>query len=84
MILLYGKYLDLLSSLDEYTQSHYSKSKLQDLIYTHYTNSYSSFLAQNQHHEIIRISKKSIYRDEKREKKRFRNHMNGKHKVAFI
>lgn len=47
MVLSYGKYIELLSALDEHCKGTLEKEALQDAIFKHYTGLYRTFVAQN-------------------------------------
>lgn len=47
MLLSYGKYLDLLSALDEHCKGSLTKAELQNAIFNHYADKYGSFVAEN-------------------------------------
>ena len=77
MILTYGKYLELLSALDEHCKGALEKCELQDAIFDHYMGLYGSFVAENLNKEK-RLFKVTFQRSKrnKGERKLFRNFMN--------
>ena len=78
MTLSYARYIDLMSALDEYSNSTLEKKDLQDTIYEHYINKYPYFIAEN-----AKGSKRVFFNRDRyskhvktTEKKYFRKHMN--------
>lgn len=47
MVLTYGKYIELMSALDEHCNGALEKDELQNAIFDHYTKLYGSFVAEN-------------------------------------
>lgn len=78
MLLSYGKYIELMSALDEHCKGTVEKCRLQDAIFDRYMHLYNgSFVAENINNVKMLFSiKLQKTRDNKRERKRFRNFMN--------
>ena len=72
MTLTYGRYLELLSALDEYTNCTLDKADLQRLIYDHFINKYGSFICGNAKSELKLFVKPSVVSKPKKEKKAFK------------
>ena len=77
MVLTYGKYIELLSALDEHCKGTLEKDNLQNAIFDHYTGLYGSFVAENingvKRLFLIRFQKT---KNNKAERKLFRHFMN--------
>ena len=77
MVLTYGKYIELLSALDEHCNSTLEKDVLQNAIFDHYTGLYGNFVAENingvKRLFLIRFQKA---KKNKAERKLFRHFMN--------
>ena len=77
MVLTYGKYIELVSALDEHCNGILEKNELQDAIFDHYMSKYGSFVAENVNGAkrlfTIKLQKA---KNNKAERKVFRNFMN--------
>ena len=77
MVLTYGKYIGLMSALDEHCGGSLDKNVLQNAIFDHYMYLYGSFVAEN-----INKSKRLFFikfqktKNNDAERKIFRNFMN--------
>ena len=77
MVLTYGKYIELMSALDEYSEGTHEKHELQSAIFNHYAEKFDSFVAENINgsRRLFKVlyGKSNI---NKAERKAFRNFMN--------
>lgn len=77
MVLTYGKYIGLMSALDEHCNGALEKEELQNAIFDHYTELYGSFVAENingvKRLFLIRFQKT---KNNEAERKLFRHFMN--------
>ena len=77
MVLTYGKYIGLMSALDEHCNGALGKDELQNAIFDHYAGLYGSFVAENingvKRLFLIRFQKT---KNNKAERKLFRHFMN--------
>lgn len=77
MLLSYGKYLDLLSALDEHCRGSLTKVELQNAIFNHYADKYGSFVAENINKvKTLFTIKYQKTKNNKAERKLFRSFMN--------
>lgn len=83
MLLSYGKYIELLSALDEHCKGMVDKFKLQDEIFNHYMSVYNnSFVAENINRDKqLFITSTEKTKHFKATRKLFRNFMNTEKRI---
>ena len=83
MLLTYGKYIELLSALDEHCKGMVDKFKLQNEIFNHYMSVYnSSFVAENINRDKqLFITSTEKTKRFKSTRKLFRNFMNTEKRI---
>lgn len=85
MVLTYGKYIELLSALDEHCNGTLEKNELQDAIFNHYMSKYGSFVAENVNGaKRLFTVKLQKTKNNKAERKVFRNFMNEEISVKHL
>jgi len=85
MVLTYGKYIELLSALDEHCNGTLEKNELQDAIFDHYMSKYGSFVAENINGvKRLFLSRFQETKNNKARRKLFRHFMNEEISVKHI